>query len=621
MHVVATAGHVDHGKSTLVQALTGIDPDRLEEEKRRGLTIDLGFAWVSLPSGREVGIVDVPGHERFIKNMLAGVGAINVTLFVVAANEGWKPQSQEHLDILDLLGVSSAVVAVTKADLVDPEFLELVMADIRERIDATALRGAPLVPVSSINRTGLDTLLAKLEAVIDATPPAEDRDRPRLWVDRVFSMKGSGTVVTGTLTGGSLRQDMEVEILPGSLRARIRGIQSHHHRLSEIGPGNRTALNLVGLDAETLERGQAVTRPGLWRTTRACLAAIRFLGHLEHEVSERGSFKVYVGSSELSATLRFLEETPEPGATGLALLTFSRPAVLDWHDRFVLRDSGRIETLGGGVVLEAHPGRLDARNPAGSLAARARRRREAPDRAAYFRTVLDEEGVLPAKEIPLRSGLDLQGAQEATRQAGGLWFATTAFSARSFAALSDRLVTTLHGYQRTHPKEAGMPRASVRAALALDARPFDELVEELARRGAVVADAAALRTPDFSAALSGAETEELLGLLREAKAAPPSLYELEQRFDAALIRGLVRTGQLVSVSPEFVYPAETIAGIRSLVSDQITTSGPFTVAQFRDLVGASRKYVVPLLEYLDRVGFTRRQGDVRVLGPKAGTVH
>ncbi|HMC08270.1 MAG TPA: GTP-binding protein, partial [Actinomycetota bacterium] len=217
MHVIATAGHVDHGKSTLVQALTGIDPDRLEEEKRRGLTIDLGFAWLELPSGREVGIVDVPGHERFIKNMLAGVGAINVTLFVVAANEGWKPQSQEHLDILDLLGVSSAVVAVTKADLVDASSLAAVMEDVAERIASTTLRGSPVLAVSSVTGAGLEELRAELERVMDATPPAEDRDRPRLWVDRVFSMRGSGTVVTGTLTGGGLRQDQEIEVLPEGL--------------------------------------------------------------------------------------------------------------------------------------------------------------------------------------------------------------------------------------------------------------------------------------------------------------------------------------------------------------------------------------------------------------------
>ena len=612
MHVVATAGHVDHGKSTLVQALTGIDPDRLEEEKRRGLTIDIGFAWVGLPSGAEVGIVDVPGHERFIKNMLAGVGAINVALFIVAANEGWKPQSQEHLDILDLLGICSAVVAVTKADLVDNEALEEVMADVRERMAATSLGEARVLAVSALTGQGLEELKAELERVIDATPPAEDRDRPRLWVDRVFSMKGSGTVVTGTLTGGGLSQDSEVEVLPGGARARIRGIQSHRKRLARIGPGSRTALNMVGVEPEMLERGNAITRPGLWRTTQRCLAAIRFLAHLPHEVSERGAFKVYIGSAELNASLRFLEDPPEPGETGLALLSFQEPAVLDWGDRFVIRDSGRRETLGGGIVLEAHP-EAAGHQPMAVLAERARRRAQDGGRAEYFLDLLSEESLLPVREVALRTGLDLPAA----RAAGGVWFATTVFAAPAVASLANRLVAALRDYQGAHPLEAGMPRAAVRVVLDLPARPFDELVEHLAGRSVVVADAAALRTPDFVPALGGRETEELTALLRGAGAAPPNLYELGQRFDQALIRGLIRTGQLVAVSQELVYPAQTIEEIKAMVTGQIATSGPFTVAQFRDLVGASRKFVVPLLEYLDRVGFTRRTGDVRVLGPKA----
>lgn len=612
MHVVATAGHVDHGKSTLVQALTGIDPDRLEEEKRRGLTIDLGFAWVTLPGGREVGIVDVPGHERFIRNMLAGVGAIRVTIFVVAANEGWMPQSQEHLDILDLLGVSSAVVAVTKMDLVDAEELAAVVADVRGRIDATSLAGAPIIPVSSVTYDGLDHLLAELERVLDATPPAEDHERPRLWIDRVFSMKGSGTVVTGTLTGGSLREDMEVEVLPEGVRARVRGIQSHKRKLAEIGPGNRVALNLVGVEPESVKRGDAATRPGLWRTTQRCLAAIRFLGHLPHEVTEKGAFKVHVGSCELGATLRFLEDVPQPGETGLALVSLSEPAVLDWHDRFVLRDAGRSETVGGGLVLEPHP--VAARPGAlPVLAEQARRRLAVGDRGAYFALLLEEEGLLAVKDVALRTGLDLAEA----RASGGVWFATTVASEAALAGLGERLVAALAAYQEANPRAAGMPRAAARSALELTGRPFDEVVEELARRKAIVADLEVLRTPEFVPALGGEQAEELFALLREAGAAPPGMGELTRRFDVALIRGLTRSGQLVSVSADFTYLPETLEGLRSLVRQRIAATGPFTVAEFRDLVGASRKYVVPLLEFFDQTGFTRRQGDVRVLGPKA----
>src|SRR5437867_1457658 len=270
-----------------------MDPDRLEEEKRRGLTIDLGFAWLPLPSGGEVGIVDVPGHERFIKNMLAGAGAINLTLFVVAATEGWKPQSQEHLDILNLLGVASGVVALTMADLVDEETLMEVADGVEARLEGTTLAGSPIVPVSAVTGRGLPELLGELEQALAQTAPAEDRQRPRLWIDRVFSMKGSGTVVTGTLTGGAVDRNEDVELLPMGLRARVRAIQSHRRQVERIPPGNRTALNLVGVDPDLLARGHVVTRPGLWRTTDRVLASIRFLPQLGHDPTERGAFKLY----------------------------------------------------------------------------------------------------------------------------------------------------------------------------------------------------------------------------------------------------------------------------------------------------------------------------------------
>src|SRR5918999_812716 len=261
MQVVGTAGHVDHGKSTLVERLTGIDPDRFAEEKRRGLTIDLGFAWLRLPSGREIGLVDVPGHERFIKNMLAGAGGISVCLFVVAANEGWKPQSAEHLSILEVLGVSSGVVALTKSDTVTPDDLELARLDVEEHLAASTLGSAPIVPCSAITGDGIPDLVAALDEVVRTSPPARDAGRPRLWVDRVFTIAGAGTVVTGTLAGGSFSVGDAVEIAPEGRRARIRTIQSHKKEAASIEPGNRVALNLAGLEREGAERGDAIVLP------------------------------------------------------------------------------------------------------------------------------------------------------------------------------------------------------------------------------------------------------------------------------------------------------------------------------------------------------------------------
>ncbi|GAC1374856.1 MAG: hypothetical protein NVSMB32_17890 [Actinomycetota bacterium] len=345
------------------------------------------------------------------------------------------------------------------------------------------------------------------------------------------------------------------------------------------------------------------------------LAAIRFLADLPHEVTERGAFKVYVGSCELNARVRFLGQGPEPGETGLAVLNLAEPAVLDWHDRFVLRDAGRSETLGGGLVLEAHPD-ASLRGDAQAhevLAAQARRRLDVQDRSAYFSLLLAEEGMIPIKDLALRTGLDLPTA----RAVGGVWFPATVVSEAALQAAADRMAETLRSYQEGHPLESGMPRAAAWTALDLPARAFDEVVEELARRKVIVADLAVLRTPDFVPALGGQEAQELMALLREAKAAPPGMAELTRRFDAALIRGLTRTGQLVAVSSELTYLAETVEDVRRLVRQRIASAGPFTVAEFRDLLGASRKYVVPLLEYLDQAGFTRRQGDLRVLGPKA----
>lgn len=612
MHVIGTAGHVDHGKSRLVQALTGIDPDRLEEEKRRGLTIDLGFAWLKLPSGREVGIVDVPGHERFIKNMLAGAGAINVTLFIVAANEGWKPQSQEHLDILDLLGVSGAVVVVTKADTVEEAALEAVVTDVSRRIGGTSLAGSAIVPVSAVTGAGLDRLRSEIDHLLERTPPAEDRGRPRLWIDRVFTMRGSGTVVTGTLTGGGLEEGQDVEILPEGLRARVRSLQSHRRQVPGIGPGNRTAVNLVGLDPEHVVRGDVLTRPGLWRTTRRVVAVIRFLPHLGHDPSERGAFKFYAGSAEVDARIRFLEEEPpEPGDTGIAAIALDRPQVLDWQDRFVLRDAGRRETLGGGRVLEPHPLRVRGRDPAVLRGARARL--EAPDRLAYFEVVLEEAGRMARREIPLRTGLD----GEAARALTAVWLESLVFSEPAFGELERSLLGAVRRHQQGHPLEPGMPRAAVRAALDLDARAFDEAVEELARRGVIVADTTVLRTPDFAPAVGGPERDALMAILESGGATPPTVAELSQRLGAPLIRALVRSGELVQVSPDIVFPAAWVQELKRRVAEAIGRGGPLTVAQFRDLVGTTRKYAVPLLEYLDQMGFTRRQGDVRVLGPRA----
>ena len=357
MRVVATAGHVDHGKSSLVQALTGTDPDRWAEEKRRGLTIDLGFAHCTLPpadgrAGEDISFVDVPGHVRFLRNMLAGVGGVDACLFVVAATEGWKPQSEEHLRILELLGLRHGVVALTKADLVDDEWRALQEMDVRDRLAGTFLADAPIVPASVTAAGGIAAVQAALGALVRDTPAAIDRNRPRLWVDRVFAARGSGTVVTGTLTGGSLSVDQQVHA--GRRPVRVRGIQSHGERHERIGPGHRVALNLAGVEHTALQRGDAVVDPAQWRPTQRFDASLTVLAALDHVVSRRGAYLAYIGSGEFPVRVRVLgADSIRPGGRGLVRLHAAQPLPLVRGDRFVLRETGRDETVGGGEVLDA----------------------------------------------------------------------------------------------------------------------------------------------------------------------------------------------------------------------------------------------------------------------------
>lgn len=609
MHVIATAGHVDHGKSTLVEAITGIDPDRLEEEKRRGLTIDLGFAWMRLPSGREVGLVDVPGHERFIKNMLAGVGAINAALFVVAANEGWKPQSQEHLDILDLLGVDSGVVAITKSDTVDESLLQQVVSDVRRRIADTSLKEALILPVSALTRQGLGDLAREVERLLDATPPAEDVGRPRLWIDRVFTMRGSGTVVTGTLTGGALALQEEVEVLPSGARARIRGIQSHKRKVEVITPGNRTALNLAGIENDRIERGDVAAHPGTWRPTRRLQVEMRFLSRIDFEPTERGAFKFYLGSAERDAEIRFIDFSGRSERV-LANVTLNAPLVADWGDRFVLREAGRRETIGGGRILEPHPSQL-RRDP--GLGESLRRRGRAPDSAAYLEVLLGEEGIMRYRDIRLRAW----ASEEVARSLAAVHLPSAVVSNDRFEELTTTLVSSVREHQATHPLEPGLSREALKVVLGLEARTFDEIVEELTRRGTVVSDSQFLRTPDHVAVPSGAEKERLLEEVGGAGNSPPELAELERRFGRDLVRALMRSGELVQVSAELVFTPDVLERLVKALVELVRRDGPITVAQFRDLAGTSRKYAVPLLEYLDQRGVTLRRGDTRTLGPQA----
>lgn len=622
MHVIGTAGHVDHGKSTLVKALTGMDPDRFAEEQERGLTIDLGFAWLTLPSGREIGIVDVPGHERFIRNMLAGVGGIDAALFVVAADEGWRPQSAEHLAILDFLQVRAGVVALTKTDAVDEDVRAVASEEVSEKLRGTTLAGAPVVPVSGLTGAGLEDLLHALDGILEGIGEPADRGRPRLFVDRSFTIAGAGTVVTGTLTGGCIRVGEEVELVPTGERARVRSLQTHKRPVDEAVPGSRVAANLVGLDRHDVGRGDAVVRPGTWPASDTFAARVRTAPDLDHGITEKGAYELYVGSAEVPCRMKFLEDPPDsqgriPSLRGELLVQMfcMRALPLDVGDRFIVRDVGRWRTVAGGVVLDHFPGRVRRNDP---QVLERLRLRESSAREDLVAQLLAERGVLERSSVQWLAGLGPLDAEAALASvvAGGRGTAlpSAVVAVEHAAALRSRALETLSAHHAAHPLEPGMPREALRAALRLEPRLFNELVEHWSAD--VVPDGAVVRLPSHGLRLSRDEeaaAAHAIQALRAGGSSPPDVGELG--IGQELLKALVRRGDVVVVAPGIAYESGVLRDIEQRIVELIAR-GPATVAQARDAIGTSRKYAVPLLEYLDSTGLTRRQGDTRVLGPR-----
>jgi selenocysteine-specific elongation factor len=602
--VIATAGHVDHGKSSLVIALTGIDPDRYAEEKRRGLTIDLGYAWTTLPSGREVGFVDVPGHERFIRTMLAGVGPVRLVVFVVAADEGWKPQSEEHLQILDVLGVAGGVIAVTKRDLVDDETLALAVDEIRDRVEGTVLAGAPIVPLSAHTGEGLDALREALDAMIDRASPPEDT-RTRLFVDRVFTVAGAGTVVTGTLTGGCLRVDDDVRVEPSGAGARIRSLQTHKRDRPEACHVARVAANLPGIDRAPIGRGSVVTYPGAFAPTSVVDAVLRPVRGVD-ALPERAAYLVHAGAAECAARLRVLERRDD--GSMLARLRTDEAMVLDVGDRVVLWEAGRRRTVGGGTVLDVAPPRaVDDRHRA-FLARRA----AAHDRSSIVALAIEERGAIRADDLERETG----GAPSPHPADG--WYVADAL----VATAADAVTTSLRRFHADHPLDEGAALADVRAIVRQVVREaraprdpalIDAVLRRLSDRGDVVRTATVVRLPTHEAGLAGyeADVERLLEAIGgERESTPPTVKELvADGFDGSLIGAAARAGVVVRLSPDLVVTPNLVARAETLVRERADDGT--TVSQLREALATSRKYAVPLAEWMDAHGATRRVGDLR----------
>lgn len=621
MFVIGTAGHVDHGKSTLVHALTGIDPDRLAEEKARQMTIDLGFAWLNLPGvPDEVGVIDVPGHRDFIENMLAGVGGIDLALFVVAADEGIMPQTREHLAILDLLQIQSGVVALTKVDLIDdPDWLELVTLDLTEAFEGSILADAPIIPVSALNGQGLDWLKATLAEQLRHVQARPDMGRARLPVDRVFSLSGFGTVVTGTLLDGQLRLGDEVEIQPAGLTARIRGLQTHKTRLTQAQPGSRVALNLGGLDRSQVQRGDVVARPGVVRPTVLIDVIYRHLVAADTPLKHNSEVKLFVGSAETLARVRVLGVPHlEPGAEGWLQLALRQPVAAVRGDRFILRRPSPGQTLGGGRVLDPHPGR--------------RHRRFRPELLARLRTLT--QGT-PA-ELLLQAAARLEPTPRATLLANSGLEQAAAAAAYAELLTDDRIVE-LEGqvitrsrwqqwaaaaeqwaadYHAQYPLRPGLPREELRSRLKLKSNVFNPWLRQLLDRGLLVEDGAVVRLPQHAIRFS-AEQETAIGrlatLFRRAGINSPSVKEAQAMVGEDVYEALVSLGRLKPVNQEVVWLADDYEKFIHSVYTYLQQHGVITVAQVRDHFQTSRKFAIALLEHLDERKMTRRNGDTREL--------
>ena len=569
MTVIATAGHVDHGKSSLVLALTGTDPDRWAEEKRRGMTIDLGFAHTQLPSGETASFIDVPGHIRFLRNMLAGVGAIDGCILVVDAKEGWMPQTEEHFQILKLLGLQHGVIALTKVDLVDAKVESDRRNEIRTELRESFLSDAPIVSVSVVSSKGLDEIINAIDVLIgDSTrnSPKRNRNRPRLWIDRSFSSRGAGTVVTGTLIDGSLDSDTELTIVRTRQRVRVREIQQHEKSTPQLAPGHRCALNLVGVNHAEIFRGDALVIEDQWLPSTMFDASLTIVPSLQHRVTRRGSYSVYVGSGEFAAKIRLIGTRElQANENGFVRIAVQTPISILPGDRFILRESGRQETIGGGEILDIAP--------------ILRASKAKPDRSVD--RVISERQWVTAKELELLTG-------EACQPMVDDWLTTAKLLDTTRKELALKLTKTSDGLEisRLKPHE--------QAVLAT----LPDVVIEMGR-----------------ARIKGASSiteHPYVGLFAKAGVTPPDTKTLDRN----IVRQIVQRGLFVDIDG-VVFHISALETARLNVQ-KILQQHPngFTVSQFRENLGITRKHAVPLLEALDRRAITKRNGDLRVGGAR-----
>jgi len=643
MRVIGTAGHVDHGKSTLIQALTGIHPDRLKEEQEREMTIDLGFAWLTLPNGEEIGIVDVPGHRDFIENMLAGIGGIDAAMFVVAADEGVMPQTREHLAIINILQINGGVVALTKIDLVDEEWLDLVEEDLRQVLKDTVLENAPIVRVSSRTKKGLKTLLDVLGEVLSEHPSRPDLLRPRLPIDRVFTIAGFGTVVTGTLSDGTLHVGEEISILPNYIKGRIRGLQTHKQKETFAVPGSRTAINISGVSVDQIQRGDVVIHPGTYTPSRRLDVSFRLLSDASTSIKHNMETKMFIGTSEVVARIRLLgTQELMPGEEGWLQLETNKPVVATRGDRYILRRPSPGETLGGGRIIDPHPERRYKRFSQKTIT-----RLQAIARGTPSDIIIETAellGAAPLKEIIDRSNLEQSDAQSATKELlhSGLilplnkvnenkWSDLIAediplppnmiiITQRQWNLISEELIQTVNAYHQTYPLRQGMPREELKSrmyhSLKSSNQLFNLVMNKLVKENKLAESGPWVYLPNHTIQFSPQQEQRINKLLNRFTSSPyatPSIKDCKATIGEEEFNALVALNSFVVVSNDVVFRRDDYETMLQEIRALLNKQGTISAAEVRDHFHTSRKYALALLEYLDSVGITQRVGDVRKL--------
>ena len=620
MFVIGTAGHVAHGKSTLVKALTNIAPDRLPEEKDREMTVDLGFAWCTLPSGREISIVDVPGHERFIKNMLAGVGAIDLALLIVAADESVMPQTREHLAILDILQINRGLIVITKSDLVDEELVELVQAEIEDTVKGTCMEGRNVVSVSAYTGEGLDILKQAIDETLNETDVRQDLGRPRLPIDRCFSISGFGTVVTGTLIDGTLTVGQEVELATTGQRCRIRGLQSHKSQVDSTDPGVRLAVNLSGVPRQDVTRGEIITVPGWLTATRRLDARLRMVKRAPHPLRHNHGVTFHLFTSETTARVRLLDtDKLEPDTEGWVQILLDESIPVVKGDFFVIRSAE--ETLGGGQIVEPYPRRRHRRFDSNVL-----EQLMILDQGSgedILVSVADQWGPCTLDNLSQRSNLAKEEIIDRISKLernnlmiilGDLSSENDAvvYSAQGWTILASKIRAILQSYHNQYPLRKGAPTQELRSRLDIQQQVYLKVLGRLVEDSVIEEKDQYVHLPDHLVVLSPdmeIKSESYLKILEEDLYSPPT----DQAPDPELLAAMVEMGKVVKVNESVVFSALAYDQLVENIKNHIVSQGSITVADARTMFNTSRKYILPLLEYLDQQRITQRIGDERVL--------